>query len=349
MLRPGILSGNPVAHRKYLSGLIIQTLERARMQPFILLLVGKRPEGPDCRKQRAELQFAKQAAYFVGIQTPAFQFFRTELHRSVGGDGCQFFGEKNIEIPQEGFTKNIFCAGKSTTLAFLRNVLDEVCSLFPSPYVHLGGDEAPKENWDNCPDCQQQIRRNGLQNSHELQMWLSSEMAKYLKEKGRMVVFWGDLIYKDTYPLPDGTVIQWWNYRGHKDLAVRNALKHGHQVICSPNYYTYLNFPIIPWEGYQENRTFDFRDVCLNNPADKMLARSDSSVLGMTCALWMDYGVTEDMIDCRLFPRIIALAEQMWYQGERKDWKMFYESILRKKEWFESAGYSFGIGLRSEY
>ena len=80
-----------------------------------------------------------------------------------------------------------------------------------------------------------------------------------------------------------------------------------------------------------------------------MLARSDSSVLGMTCALWTDYGVTEDMIDCRLFPRIIALAEQMWYQGERKDWKMFYESILRKKEWFESAGYSFGIGLRSEY
>lgn len=261
--------------------------------------------------------------------------------------GC--FGERNVEIPRTGFTKNIFCAGKSATLSFLRDVLDEVCELFPSVYIHLGGDEAPKDNWDNCPDCQRQIRRNGLKDSHELQLWLSSEMAGHLKEKGRKAIFWEDVIYQDTYPLPDSTVIQWWNYRGHKDLAVRNALKHGHQVICSPNYYTYLNFPIIPWEGYQENRTFDFRDVCLDNPADKMLARSDSSVLGMTCALWTDYGVTEDMIDYRLFPRIIALAEQMWYQGGRKDWKMFYESILRKKEWFESAGYSFGIGLRSEY
>lgn len=260
--------------------------------------------------------------------------------------GC--FGEKNIEIPQEGFTKNIFCAGKSTTLAFLRNVLDEVCSLFPSPYVHLGGDEAPKGNWDNCPDCQQQIRRNGLQNSHELQMWLSSEMAKYLKEKGRMVVFWGDLIYKDTYPLPDNVVIQWWNYRGHKDLAVRNALKHGYPIICSPNYYTYLNFPIIPWKGYKEERTFDFQDIYTNNPADKLIACFNPLILGMTCALWTDFGLTEDLIDQRLFPRIIALAEQMWHRGEREDWKRFYERVMQQEEWFESMGYSFGSGLREE-
>lgn len=260
--------------------------------------------------------------------------------------GC--FGEEGIEIPQEGFTKNIFCAGKSTTLAFLKDVLDEVCSLFPSPYIHLGGDEAPKGNWDNCLDCQQQIHRNGLQDSHELQMWLSSEMAKYLKEKGRIAIFWGDVIYEDTYPLPDNVVIQWWNYRGHKDLAVRNALKYGHPVICSPNYYTYLNFPIVPWKGYQEDRTFDFRDICVDNPADKQIARSCPLVLGMTCALWTDYGLTEDLIDRRLFPRIIALAEQMWHRGERQDWKRFYECVLQKEGWFESMGYTFGAGLREE-
>ena len=261
--------------------------------------------------------------------------------------GC--FGEKNIEISQTGFTKNIFCAGKPTTLSFLKDVLDEVCELFPSAYIHLGGDEAPKENWDNCPDCQQQIRRNHLKDSYELQMWLSSEMAGYLRKKGRKTIFWGDVIYQDTYPLPDNVVIQWWNYRGHKDLAVRNALKHGHPVICSPNYYTYLNFPILPWRGYQEDRTFDFRDVYLNNPADQMIARSEPLVLGMTCALWTDYGVTETMIDRRLFPRIIALAEQMWHSGERTDWRTFYERILQKKKWFEEEGYSFGFGLRSEY
>ncbi len=177
-----------------------------------------------------------------------------------------------VEDTAKRITQNIFCAGKDGTLRFLKNVLDEVCALFPSPYIHLGGDEAPKGNWDQCPDCRKRITTEGLKDSHDLQLWFSAQMANYLKSKGRKAIFWGDVVYHDGYPLPDNTVIQWWNYRGHKDLALRNAVKHHYPVICSSNYYTYLNFPVTPWKGYTEARTFDLKDVYLNNPSDKAIS-----------------------------------------------------------------------------
>lgn len=253
-----------------------------------------------------------------------------------------------VEVPQHGFTQNIFCAGKDETLRFLKNVLDEVCALFPSPYIHLGGDEAPKGNWDKCPDCRKRIASLKLKDSHDLQLWFSAQMADYLKTKGRKAIFWGDVVYHDGYPLPDNTVIQWWNYRGHKDLALRNAIKHHYPVICSSNYYTYLNFPVTPWRGYTEARTFDLKDTYLNNPSDKALSEKNPLILGMSCALWTDDGVTERMIDRRLFPRILALAEQMWHQEEAPDFSLFYKNILQRKTWFEQVGFEFGPALKEE-
>lgn len=253
-----------------------------------------------------------------------------------------------VEIPQHGFTQNIFCAGKDSTIRFLKNVLDEVCALFPSLYIHLGGDEAPKGNWDKCADCRKRIATFGLKDSHDLQLWFSAEMAEYLKTKGRKAIFWGDVVYQDGYPLPENTVIQWWNFRGHGDLALRNAIKHKYPVICSTNYYTYLNFPLTPWRGYGKERTFDLKDICLNNPSDKVLKENIPLVLGMSCALWTDDGVTERMIDRRLFPRIIALAEQMWNQEGITDFNQFQEKILLRKEWFERLGFEFGPALKEE-
>ena len=88
-------------------------------------------------------------------------------------------------------------------------------------------------------------------------------------------------------------------------------------------------------QGYTNTRTFDLKDIYQNNPSDKAINQKDPLILGMTCALWTDDGVTERMIDRRLFPRILALAEQMWYQGERLDFTRFHQNILQRKEWFE--------------
>lgn len=253
-----------------------------------------------------------------------------------------------VEIPETGFTQHIFCAGKARVRHFLKDVLDEVCTLFPSAYIHLGGDEAPKGNWDACPDCRHLKDSLGLKDSHALQLWFSAEMADYLKEKGRKAVFWEDVIHRDGYPLPDNIVIQWWNYRGHKDLALRKALENGYPIVCNTNYYTYLNFPLTPWRGYEKARTFDIRDIYQANPSEMAMQLGSPLVLGMNCALWTDYVVTEDLIDRRLFPRILALSEQMWHSGERLDFDSFYRLVLQKKPWFESLGFEFGPGLKEE-
>lgn len=251
--------------------------------------------------------------------------------------GC--FNEP-IRIPTKGFTEQIFCAGKNTTLDFLKNVMDEVCELFPSEYIHIGGDEAPKGNWDKCPDCQKRIKELHLENSHQLQLWLTSEIANYLKEKGRKAICWGDIVYHGGYELPDNIIVQWWNWRSHKDLAVKEAKKRNLKIICSSNYFTYLNFPLEPWRGYKEDRTFDLKDAYTANPSYEKLG--DTAVLGMSAALWTDDELVESMLDERLFPRIFALAEQMWHKGKLLPFDQFYRLIQEKEEWFGKQGYSYG-------
>ncbi|MDL2256219.1 beta-N-acetylhexosaminidase [Parabacteroides sp. OttesenSCG-928-K15] len=258
--------------------------------------------------------------------------------------GC--FNEK-IEVPETGFTHHIMCAGKDSTIQFLRDVLDEVCDLFPSPYIHLGGDEAPKKNWDNCPHCRKRIEEKGLKNSHDLQIWFAAEMAQYLKEKGRSAIFWEDVIYHEGYALPDNVVIQWWNYRGHGEDGLTKSLQRNHRVIAGTNYYSYLNFPVTPWSGYTKERTFDMRDIYLKNPSARRF--DNPLVLGMNTCLWTDYNVTEAMIDKRLFPRVFAVAQQMWYSGEKEiSFEDFYAFIKKKQFWFEAKGYEFGPALKQE-
>ena len=242
----------------------------------------------------------------------------------------------SVRIPETGFTDRIFCAGKDTTLAALKIILDEICGLFPGKYIHLGGDEAPKGQWEKCPDCQNRIRTNGLKDTHDLQLWLSAQLASHLKTHGRKAVFWGDVVYSPGYPLPDNSVIQWWNYRGHRDLAVKNALAANHEVILSPNYYCYLNFPLEPWRGYGPERTFTMKEAYLSNPADAALASGDRRILGVTCALWTDYNLTQEMLDSRLFPRIFAISEIMWHKGERKQFDEFRMLTEKALDYFRS-------------
>lgn len=247
------------------------------------------------------------------------------------------------EIPKTGFTPVILCAGKPSTLRFVFDVLDEVCELFPSEYIHLGGDEAPKQNWDRCPDCQSRIAELGLSGSHALQMWFMSQVADYLKAKGRKAIMWGDVVYDDGYTLSDNVMIQWWNWRGHKDTAYRNAVERGMEVIGSTNYYCYLNFPVTPASIYGTERTFDLEDVYCHNPSYNP---SLEALAGIECALWADGGVTEELIDRRLFPRIFALSEQMWHTGALMPLEQFEQQIEAIAPLYRRAGYEFGPARR---
>lgn len=244
------------------------------------------------------------------------------------------------------FSPNLFCGGKEETYDFLQDVLDEVCELFPSGYIHLGGDEAPKANWDKCPVCQAKIKEQGLIDSHGLQLYFSKRLANYLKTKNRKVIFWGDVVYHDGIELPDNVIVYWWNWRSQKDKALVNAIARGHQVICGTNYYTYLNYPVTPWSRYQEDRTFDLKMAYEENPSD--LENPDKLVIGMGTCLWTDWFVKQPMIDQRVFPRIFALAEQMWHTGERLSYNDFYLKVKLKYPLIKKMGIDYGPSVVSE-
>jgi N-acetyl-beta-hexosaminidase len=240
----------------------------------------------------------------------------------------------------------IFCGGQEKTYTFLKAVLDEVCALFPSKYIHLGGDEAPKTHWDKCPHCQAKIKKEGLRNSHDLQLYFSKQLALHLKSKGRKAIFWDDVLDDDGVKLPDNAVIHWWQYRTRGDNAYKKALENNLEVICGTNYYTYLYFPVVPWASCKENRTFDMRMAYDKNPSD--VKNPPPSVLGISACMWGDDNGQEYMNDRRIFPRIYALAEQMWGTGERLPFDAFYEKVKGKYGYLKEIGVDYGPALKEE-
>jgi len=250
-------------------------------------------------------------------------------------------------VPESiGRSSTLFCGGRESTYLFLQDILDEVCELFPSEYIHLGGDEAPKTNWNKCPDCQERIDQENLKNAHDLQLYFSSRLANYLKMKDRKVIFWGDILHRKGMELPDNVVIQWWNWNGHKDKALKQAIKRGHQVICNTNYGTYLNYPIKPWFRYKKKGSFDLKMTYEQNPSD--LSDPHDLVLGMGCCMWTDWFVKESMIDRRVFPRLFSLSEQMWSKGESLEFDEFYTKVKAKYVLLKELGIDFGPALEED-
>jgi N-acetyl-beta-hexosaminidase len=222
------------------------------------------------------------------------------------------------------YSSHLFCAGNESTYTFLKNILSEVCELFPGQYIHLGGDEAPKDIWDSCTDCRGSIEKNGLKNSHDLQLYFSSRLAQFLKERNKQCILWGDVVEQEGMRLPDNVVIYWWNYRKKQSTAYDAALADGYPVIAGSNYYCYLNFPVTPWSKYKEDRTFDLRTSYEKNPSD--IRQPSPLVIGMSAALWTDWNVRMSMIDRRVFPRLLVLAEQMWSR-ERIPFERYYQNL----------------------
>ena len=257
------------------------------------------------------------------------------------------FDEAPVVKEDYTFTHNLLCGGSEQTYQFLENILDEVCQLFPSEYIHLGGDEAPKQNWDECADCQKKIEEEKLQDTQDLQLYFSARLAEYLKTKNRKAVFWGDVVYHEgTTVLPENSVVQWWNWIGKQDLALKNAIERGHLVICNSSKCTYLNYPHTPWEMYKENKTFDLKEVYENNPSD--IDNPNDLVLGMGTCLWTNCGVVENMVDMRVFPRIYAISEQMWSTGNRLGFDDFYTMVKSKYKLLELINIDYGPALKED-
>jgi hexosaminidase len=204
-----------------------------------------------------------------------------------------------------GIFPDLFCAGKEAVFTFLQDVLDEVLELFPSPYVHIGGDEAPKSRWNACPDCQRRIREEGLKNSHSLQVYFTNRIAAYLDSKGRHTIGWNEILEDG---LAKSAVVHYWA-RGRKKLLKAIQTEH-RQTVMSSCFSTYLDYP---YNLINLRRIYAYEPI----PAG-LSSEATASILGVESPLWTEWVPTRQRLDFQIYPRLTALSEVGWTSREKR-------------------------------
>ncbi|GAB2815838.1 beta-N-acetylhexosaminidase [Ferruginibacter profundus] len=217
-----------------------------------------------------------------------------------------------------GVIEDVFCAGNDSTFTFLQNVLDEVVQLFPSKYIHIGGDECPKERWKVCPLCQKRIKDNQLKDEHALQSYFINRIEKYLNSKGKNIIGWDEILEGGL--APNATVMSWRGEEGGIEAAKQN-----HDVIMTPGSHCYIdhsqskNEDSITIGGY-----LPLEKVYSYEPIPAVLnAAQAKHILGAQANLWTEYIGNTSKVEYMIFPRMIALSEVLWSPKEKRDWNNF--------------------------
>ncbi|MCD8313606.1 MAG: family 20 glycosylhydrolase, partial [Bacteroidales bacterium] len=237
----------------------------------------------------------------------------------------------------------IYCAGNDSVYVFLQNVLDEVMDLFPSRYIHIGGDEAGKSNWEKCPLCQKRIKEEHLGDEEDLQGYFMGRIASYVRSKGREVIGWDELTNST---IPDDAIVIGWQENGS---AALKAAAQGHRFVMAPAKQMY----IIRYQGPQwfEPLTY-FGNITLKDLYDyepvrpNWSARYSDLLMGVECCMWTEFCYSPEDVSYLLFPRLAALAEIAWTPRGSKNWPDF----LRRADAFLPRLEAKGIGYaRSMY
>ena len=222
-----------------------------------------------------------------------------------------------------GVKEDVYCAGNEEVFEFLENVLLEVMELFPSEYIHIGGDEVPKTRWEDCPKCQARIRKEGLANEYELQSYFIERMENFLHERGRKLIGW-DEILEGGLP-PRATVMSWRGEEGGIE-----ATQLGHNAVMTPGDFCYF-------DHYQADPATQpkaigglttLKDVYHYNPISEELNEAEKErILGAQGNLWTEYIATPEYAEYMAVPRMLALAEVDWSRHDRINWERFLRKI----------------------
>lgn len=233
------------------------------------------------------------------------------------------------------YKQSDFCIGNEKTFEFLENVLTEVMELFPSEYIHIGGDEAGKASWPNCKLCQARMKKEGLKDVNELQSYSIHRMERFLNSHGRKLLGWDEIL--DGGLAPNATVMSWRGTEG--GLA---AIRSGHKAIMNPGQYCYL-------DGYQDapysqpeaiGGYLPLKKVYGYEPVPDSLSADEAKLMyGVQANLWTEYIPTEEHAEYMLYPRAIALAEVAWSKPENKSWEDFHRRALKIVDELKAKGY----------
>ena len=246
----------------------------------------------------------------------------------------------------EPYKNSDFCVGNEETFTFLENVLTEVMELFPSEYIHVGGDEAGKSAWKTCPKCQKRMKDEHLANVDELQSYLIHRIEKFLNNHGRRLLGWDEILQGGI--APNATVMSW---RGEEGGIA--AVTSGHHAIMTPGAYCYLDSAPSPRPeaigGY-----LPLKKVYAYDPVPASLTAEQAKlVYGVQGNLWVEYIPTPEHVEYMIYPRMLALAEVAWSAPERKSWPDFHTRALSAVADLQKKGYhpfdlSKEIGSRPE-
>ena len=236
---------------------------------------------------------------------------------------------------------DIFCAGNDDVFSFLKDVLEEVSLLFPGPYIHIGGDEAEKLNWEKCEKCQKRILEKGLKNEHELQSWFIKEIEKFIITKKKKLVGWDEILEGGL--AKSATVMSWRGFQGGIESA-----KAGHDVIMCPVSHCYFDY-------YQSNPEdapaaafggmITLKTVYSFNPIpDDLDSIHSKFILGAQGNLWTEYVQTPDIAQYRVLPRMSALSEVLWSGPGENTYEDFYIRLQELQKRFKMLGWVYSPG-----
>lgn len=239
-----------------------------------------------------------------------------------------------------GVFPDVFCAGKEETFLFLENVLSEVIELFPGKYIHIGGDECPKERWQECPECQKRIADEGLADEHELQSYFIKRIEKFLVANNRKLIGWDEILEGGL--APEATVMSWRGTEG--GIA---AAKEGHDVIMTPNPFMYLDHYQCEPEGepLAIGGYSPLEEVYSYDPMPAELDEDEQRyILGVQGNLWSEYLTTPDYMEYMAYPRFFAVGEIGWTNQGLRDFENFLTRFRKQAERYDIIGINYFKG-----
>ena len=248
-----------------------------------------------------------------------------------------------LSCTHEPYKQADFCVGNEQTYEFLENVLTEVMELFPSEYIHIGGDEAGKASWPTCPLCQKRMKEENLKDVNELQSYLIHRIEKFVNSKGRKIIGWDEIL--DGGLAPNATVMSWRGTEG--GLAAVNS---GHKAIMTPGGYCYL-------DSYQDaphtqpmafGPYMPIEKVYSYNPTEGLSKEQARLIYGVQGNLWAEYIPTEELVEYMIYPRILALAEIGWSNPEKRDLNEFKQRAIKAVNGLRAKGYN-AFDLENEF
>ena len=237
-----------------------------------------------------------------------------------------------------GVFKDIYCAGNDSTFVFLENVLDEIIELFPSKYIHIGGDEAPKYRWENCSKCKKRIQDENIQDTHELQSYFIQRIENYISGKGKKLIGWDEILEGG---LANNATVQSW--RGFEGAL--EAVKTGHDAIVSPTSHAYFDYDL---DAIDLEKVYNFDPIPIDVPSDKL-----KHIIGGECNMWSERA-PQNTVDSKVFPRLLAMSEVLWDYPTIRDYNLFYERVQAHYKRLDVLGVNYGletkpIDMSSEY